>query len=264
MADVFNNIGSGGASDFLSLTDTPSSLSGQANKVVAVNGGETALEFVSASAGTLSGLSDTTITTPADNDVLSYDTGTGKWLNQTIAAAGLATSAQGALADSATQPGDNISTLTNDSAFITASSVTYETLNTNGDVGTGAGQLAIGDHNHDSSYQNISTATVQTTDATPTTLVDISIASDTEKLITLKVHGHEEATDDHIWKFMTIGAKNVGGTVSLVGGVDSATGYDAGASAWTIVASVSTSNVRITVTGEAAHTIDWRAHISID
>ena len=32
--------------------------------------------------------------------------------------------------------------------YITALSVTYGTLNTNGDVGTGAGQLAIGDHTH--------------------------------------------------------------------------------------------------------------------
>ena len=35
---------------------------------------------------------------------------------------GAATSAQGALADSATQPGDNVSTLTNDAGYITASS----------------------------------------------------------------------------------------------------------------------------------------------
>lgn len=33
--------------------------------------------------------------------------------------------------------------------------ITYETLNSNGDVGTGAGQLAIGDHNHDATYETI-------------------------------------------------------------------------------------------------------------
>ena len=38
--------GGGGASDWLSLTDTPSSFSGEAGKLVAVNGGENALEFV--------------------------------------------------------------------------------------------------------------------------------------------------------------------------------------------------------------------------
>jgi hypothetical protein len=34
------------------------------------------------------------------------------------------------------------------STFVTSADVTYETLNTNGDVGTSAGQLAIGNHTH--------------------------------------------------------------------------------------------------------------------
>jgi len=38
--------GGGGVSDFLDLTDTPASYSGEANKVVAVNSSETGLEFV--------------------------------------------------------------------------------------------------------------------------------------------------------------------------------------------------------------------------
>lgn len=46
----------------------------------------------------------------------------------------------------------NISGFNNNSGFITTSSVTYETLNSNGDVGTGSGQLAIGNHTH--SYDN--------------------------------------------------------------------------------------------------------------
>lgn len=49
------------------------------------------------------------------------------------------------LADSAVQPGDNVSTLTNDSGFIVSTDVTYENLNTNGDVGTSASTLAAGD-----------------------------------------------------------------------------------------------------------------------
>jgi len=74
---------------------------------------------IAGGASTLNDLTDVTITTPADNNLLAYDTTSSKWINQTAAAAGLATSAQGALADSATQPGDNISTLTNDSGFTT-------------------------------------------------------------------------------------------------------------------------------------------------
>jgi len=44
------NAASGGATTFLGLTDTPSSYSGQANKIVRVNGGASALEFVDAPA----------------------------------------------------------------------------------------------------------------------------------------------------------------------------------------------------------------------
>ena len=51
----------------------------------------------------LNGVSDVTITTPADNEVLAYDSTSSEWINQTAAEAGLATSAQGALADSALQ-----------------------------------------------------------------------------------------------------------------------------------------------------------------
>lgn len=44
---------------FTGLSDVPSSYSGQANKVVAVNSGETALEFITASSATFAGLTDT-------------------------------------------------------------------------------------------------------------------------------------------------------------------------------------------------------------
>lgn len=102
------------------------------------------------------------------------------------------------------------------------------------------------------------TGTVQTTDATATVLMTVAVPTDEEKMYDIKVHGHEDATDDHLWKRVTCTVKNISGTASLVGGVDAATGYDAGASAWTIVTSVSSGNVIVTVTGEAAHTIDWR------
>lgn len=69
--------------------------------------------------GTLDGLTDTTLTSVTDNEVLAYDTTSSKWINQTAAEASLATAAQGALADTATQPGDNVSTLTNDAGYLT-------------------------------------------------------------------------------------------------------------------------------------------------
>ena len=52
---------------------------------------------------TLAGLTDTTVTTVSDNEVLAYDSATSKWINQTAAEASLATAAQGSLADSALQ-----------------------------------------------------------------------------------------------------------------------------------------------------------------
>ena len=84
---------------------------------------------------TLGELNDVTITTVADNDVIAYDSTSSKYINQSASEAGLATSAQGSLADSAVQPGDNVSDLTNDSNFISASTtdtLTNKTFDANG------------------------------------------------------------------------------------------------------------------------------------
>ena len=70
-------------SSILTLTDTPATFSGQAGKTVKVNAGATALEFVTDSGGgasTLNDLTDVTISTPAQGDVLYYN-GTG-WVKQ--------------------------------------------------------------------------------------------------------------------------------------------------------------------------------------
>lgn len=74
---------------------------------------------------TLGSISDVTITTVADNEILAYNNGTGEWINQTAAEAGLATAAQGSLADTATQPGDNVSDLINDAGYLTSIPATY-------------------------------------------------------------------------------------------------------------------------------------------
>lgn len=44
---------------------------------------------IASGTGTLPGLSDVTISSPADNEVLAYDTGTSEWINQTPSEAGL-------------------------------------------------------------------------------------------------------------------------------------------------------------------------------
>lgn len=87
------------------------------------------------SADTLEELNDVTITTVADNDVIAYDSTSGEYINQSASEAGLATSAQGSLADSAVQPSDNVSDLTNNAGYITSSSsdtLTNKTFNADG------------------------------------------------------------------------------------------------------------------------------------
>ena len=83
----------------------------------------------------LGDLSDVTLTAEADKEALVYDSGTGDWVNEPVVnsifgrtgdvlaqasdySAHYATTAQGALADTAVQPGDNVSVLVNDANYI--------------------------------------------------------------------------------------------------------------------------------------------------
>jgi len=124
------------------------------------------------------------------------------------------------------------------------------------EIWVGDGSTTGGVKVSDTNQQNDSD---QTTDATPTVLATIAIPSGEERVIQVRVRGHEDATDDTYWRNMRFCVKNVGGTASLVGGVASDTGHDTGAAGWDISAGVSGGNATVTVTGEAAHTIDWTA-----
>lgn len=64
--------GSGGSVSFLGLTDTPSSYTGHASKIVTVKGDETGLEFVSPSAAAFSGAM---VSKAADQTGANYTTG---------------------------------------------------------------------------------------------------------------------------------------------------------------------------------------------
>ena len=110
---------------------------------------------------TLAGLLDTDTSGVVDGEILVYRSATGNWTAEAMPAGGVssvagrtgdvilvkadisdfneadyATAAQGALADSALQPGDNISELTNDAGYITAAEVPP----------TGVTQLVAGDN----------------------------------------------------------------------------------------------------------------------
>lgn len=111
--------------------------------------------------------------------------------------------------------------------------------------------------------RSLSTATVQTTDATQTTLATYTIPTDDERVITARVRAHEDATDDSYWYVTTVGVKNVGGTASLIGSESVSTGGDAGTSSWDVEIDVSGATARIRVTGEASHTIDWVTHTEV-
>lgn len=73
--------GGGGSSTFVGLTDTPGSM-GTAGQFLTVNSGGNALEFTAAPAGTLSGLTDTDLTTvaPSGGEVLFYNASGSNWV----------------------------------------------------------------------------------------------------------------------------------------------------------------------------------------
>lgn len=64
-------------------TELPSQ-TGQSGKFLTTNGSSVSWATVSSGSSTLSGLTDTTITTPTDRQVLTYDNNTSKWVNANV------------------------------------------------------------------------------------------------------------------------------------------------------------------------------------
>jgi hypothetical protein len=78
-------------------------------------------------------------------------------------------------------------------------------------------------------------------------------------------HGYEDATGDSIGFHIRGTARNEGGTSALVGTPVAENHKDAGAAAWSVAMDADDvgDNLRIRVTGEASHTIDWKGRYRI-
>ena len=99
---------------------------------------------------------------------------------------------------------------------------------------------------------------LSTTDATPTVIGANTVPADVSYAVQVKISAHEVATgDSKTWDIM-YSLKRVGATLTVTK-VNEFGSEDAGAAAWTAVCSAVGTAFTITVTGEAAHTIEWHA-----
>lgn len=109
----------------------------------------------------------------------------------------------------------------------------------------------------------VTTFTTQTTDATQTTIGSISVTNGTSLYFTVKGHGRENVTGDTKGSKIEGIISNTSGTTVLVGSLHIIDIDTAGATTWDITAEANdgTDALDIKVTGEAAHTIDWKLRV---
>lgn len=90
MSEVINGvpITVSGINTFPELTDTPANYSGGAGKVAKVKATEDGIEFGTAGAATLNELTDVELASPADEQVLTYESSSSKWKNKAAAGVG--------------------------------------------------------------------------------------------------------------------------------------------------------------------------------
>ncbi len=110
----------------------------------------------------------------------------------------------------------------------------------------------------------IQAATVQTTDATVTEILAVAVASGESKGFEIHVIGREDATGDSVFVRVFVAISNQAGTTSFVGGLTTDRTDVAGSSTWaiTVAADDTTDELTVDVTGEAAHTIDWKIRLN--
>jgi hypothetical protein len=121
----------------------------------------------------------------------------------------------------------------------------------------GSGQLGW------ASNDTTTTATVNTTDATPTTLAQFTAAANTMYAVLAKIAGKRTTTFDKAYfaehKFMVL---NDGTTTSILGSPVVTEILSAGDLPWLSAASIVMGDVVFTVTGEAATDVSWKIEYS--
>jgi hypothetical protein len=101
-------------------------------------------------------------------------------------------------------------------------------------------------------------ATVQTTDATATTLRTESVTDDSLKFCVLRVAARALNGDSAVWVIEGGAKRDGGGGVSLVGGYFHQRRLaDTDHNPWSVVVKASGNNLVVEVKGQASTTIDW-------
>jgi len=107
--------------------------------------------------------------------------------------------------------------------------------------------------------------TATTTDATDTLLISEAVASGSTTGFEAYIVGREDATGDSVYARISGAVKNQAGTTAVVGTNTTDRSEDAGATTWVteVVANDTSDALEVRVTGEAAHTIDWTARVTV-
>ena len=128
---------------------------------------------------------------------------------------------------------------------------------------SGAGKLTLkSQDNYAGTAANWQTFTVNTTDATVTTLAAITLADNTTYSFRVKVVGRfNSTTAKSIWVDIDFGAyRNNSGSATLIG-TRVITQDDVGSPGYVVDIDVSSNDVRVRVTGAASETVSWAAEV---
>lgn len=106
-------------------------------------------------------------------------------------------------------------------------------------------------------------ATVQTTDATKTTIVAISVPSGEERTMRVSLSGVEDNANNVTFDLIAT-ARNVAGTTTLISIATGFNNINPVTSTWVVELDIddASDELRLDVTGDAATTINWVAHFT--